>query len=92
MNLSWFVVGLHCIELLQYLLRVPIFKEERFPYEPAISSSSVPYDAKHSTLPKIVKRMKGQRLWGDMVPCREKNCDDIQEEGEEEQDGSAVIR
>ena len=68
------VVGLYCIVTLQYLLRVPIFKEERFPYEPAISSSSIPYEPKHNI--NIVRHMGGQRLYGDMVMYRESSCDD----------------
>mmetsp|Transcript_30267 Transcript_30267/g.71318 ORF Transcript_30267/g.71318 Transcript_30267/m.71318 type:complete len:91 (-) Transcript_30267:12-284(-) len=70
----------------KYLMRVPIWKEERFPFEPAISSSSVPYNA-HPRPVKIVTRIHGQRLWGDMVPQREHNsiekkvCDAEEEDG-----------
>eukprot|EP00536_Pseudo-nitzschia_multiseries_P008187 jgi/Psemu1/197457/e_gw1.204.74.1 len=56
----------------KYLMRVPILKEERFPSVPAISSSSVPYNA-HPRPVNVVRRIHGQRLWGDMVPYRAYN-------------------
>jgi hypothetical protein len=33
----------------QFLMRVPIFKEERFPYEPAFTSSSMPLLRRHES-------------------------------------------
>lgn len=90
-------------------MRVPIFKEERFPYEPSYSSSSTPLNEPSlSPLPSsspqkeeeehdeeenddgkaqaaahraphdvnIIRYINGQHLSGDMVPFREKNkCD-----------------
>ena len=70
--------------LLQYLMRVPILKEEHFPSEPAISSSSAPYNASNADDPQpavhIVNHIHGQRLWGDMVPYREYNNEDEDEQ------------
>jgi hypothetical protein len=56
----------------QCSMRVPIFQEEHFPCEPAISSSSVPYNTNPRPV-HVARRIHGQRLKGDMVPYRNYN-------------------
>ena len=52
----------------QYLVRVPIFKEERFPTVFLSSSKAEPYDKKNAPPVNIVRHVNGQFLSGDMVP------------------------
>jgi len=53
-------------------MRVPIFQEERFPCEPAISSSSVPYNINPRPV-HVARHIHGQQLKGDMIPYRNYN-------------------
>jgi len=56
----------------QCSMRVPIFQEERFPCEPAISSSSVPYNINPRPV-HVARHIHGQQLKGDMIPYRNYN-------------------
>jgi len=63
----------------KYSTRIPIFQEERFPFEPAVSSSSVPYNTNPRPV-QITSRIHGQLLKGDMVPSRNYNTNPGQED------------
>mmetsp|Transcript_14204 Transcript_14204/g.34245 ORF Transcript_14204/g.34245 Transcript_14204/m.34245 type:complete len:1271 (+) Transcript_14204:143-3955(+) len=52
----------------KYLVRVPIFKEERFPTVFLSSSKAEPYDKENAPPVNIVRHINGQFLSGDMVP------------------------
>ncbi|KAG7350731.1 C2 domain containing protein [Nitzschia inconspicua] len=55
----------------QHLIRVPVFKEERYHSIPLAGGSAEPYDKSKSPPINIVKHVDGQYLSGDMIPKRE---------------------
>jgi hypothetical protein len=57
--------------LIQHLVRVPIFKEERYRAIPLSGGSAEPYKQSDAPPINIVRHIDGQFLSGDMVPRRE---------------------
>jgi hypothetical protein len=55
----------------QYLIRVPIFKEQRYHSIPLSGGWAEPYDESNAPPVNIVQHVDGQYLSGDMVPKRE---------------------
>lgn len=62
----------------QYAVRVPIFKEERFGAIPLAGGFAVPYDVAAGAEPKIVKRINGQVLTGEMIPTRQNPAEEFE--------------
>lgn len=60
-------------------MTVPIFRSERFPFEPDLSSSSIPYNTNPRPV-NITRCLHGQFLQGDMVPSRSFNSSNIEGE------------
>lgn len=56
--------------LSQYLLRVPVFKEERFYDDPLPSSHAERFDSSTVGNINVIDRKYGQLLKGDMIPSR----------------------
>lgn len=59
------------LPFIQYLMRVPVYKEQRFHSIPLSGGSVEPYDASNAPPINIVKHVDGQFLSGEMVPKRE---------------------
>jgi hypothetical protein len=55
---------------MQYLMRVPVYKEERFFDDPVPSSFAEPFDRSKFGDAKIIDRKFGQLLKGEMIPQR----------------------
>jgi len=62
-----------CNLLFQHLIRVPVFKEERFHSIPLSGGSAEPWEDTNEAPPiHVVRHVDGQFMSGEMVPKREK--------------------
>jgi hypothetical protein len=58
----------------KFLMRVPIFKEDRLEYDPLPASTATPYDESLAKPIVVSQRKWGQQLVGDMIPTRYEDC------------------
>jgi hypothetical protein len=68
------------VDGIQYLMRVPIFKEQRYHSIPLPTCSASPYNPKDASPINIVRHVDGQFLSGDMVPTRPKEIEEDEKE------------
>lgn len=57
--------------ILQHLIRVPVFKEQRYTSIPLSGGSAEPFEKSEAPPINIVRHVDGQYLSGDMIPRRE---------------------